>query len=148
MTDKSTNLAKRNRPIIDRQNCLVDKVILLVGNDMTVMQSIIIQLAQKGADVALICPKVPHETLRNVRESVESVGRRLLVIEESDRNPTSAEGVIRTVIWQMGRLDIFIDLSAFKRKLSTLESEKGQIKEWVPSNWSLMQAALQEIAHA
>ncbi len=147
MTNKSTNLAKRSQPITNRQNYLVGKVVLLVGNDMTVMQSIIIQLAQKGADVALICQKLPRETLRYVRESVESVGRRLLVIEESERNPTSAERLILTVIWHLGRLDIFIDLSACKRKLSTVESEKEQTKEWVPSNWSLMQAVLQEIAH-
>lgn len=147
MTNKSTNLAKRSQPITNRQNYLVDKVVLLVGNDMTVMQSIIIQLAQKGADVALICRKLPRETLRYLRESVESVGRRLLVIEESERNSTSAEWLIQTVISHLGRLDIFIDLSAFKRKLSTVESEKEQTKEWFPSNWSLMQAALQEIVH-
>jgi hypothetical protein len=146
MTNKLTNPAKGSQPVTGRQNYLVDKVVLLIGNDIAVLQTIIIQLAQKGADVALICQKISRETLHHVRENVESVGRRLLVLEEVERKPVSAERLIQIIVLKLGHLDIFIDLSTPQRKLSPLESEKEQTKEWFPSGWSLMQAALQEIA--
>ncbi|MFO7679761.1 MAG: hypothetical protein R6X34_06890 [Chloroflexota bacterium] len=117
---------------------------------MSILQRIVTQLTHKGADVALICQRLPHETLRFMRESVEAVGRRLLVIEEIECKPVSAEWLVQTVITHLGRLDIFIDLSAATKKIgrdrgSEEENDPLQTPEFSSPRWALMEAAFQEI---
>ena len=47
MTNKPSNLPKANIPIINQRIYLTDKVVLLVGNDMAILQTIIIAACPK-----------------------------------------------------------------------------------------------------
>jgi hypothetical protein len=146
MTDKQIAKNSQSYPIKNRRNYLLDKVVLLIGNDTPVLQNLIIQLAQKGADIALICQKLPTDTLNRIRDSMESMGRRFLLIEKSKRQPISPEWLIETVSSQLGHLDIFIDLSAYKQTSSSVPDEPKD--NWFQLHWPLTQAAIQEIAKA
>lgn len=148
MTDKQIKTNSNSYSSQRGQNHLLNKVVLLIGNDTAVLQNMIIQLAQKGADVALICQKLPAETLSLIRDKVESLGRHFLLIEKSRQQPISPERLIESISSHLGHLDIFIDLSAQKETVSsaTDPSETDSQDSWFQLHWPLTQAALQEIA--
>jgi hypothetical protein len=150
MTDTQIVKNSQSYPIKSRRNYLLDKVVLLIGNDTAVLQNMIIQLAQKGADVALICQKMPAETLGRIRDKVESLGRRFLLIEESRQQSVSPKWLIESVSSHLGHLDIFIDLSALKETPSSAltPNENDPSGNWFQLHWPLTQAAIQEIAQA
>ncbi|MCL4262036.1 MAG: hypothetical protein KJ069_02425 [Anaerolineae bacterium] len=138
--NEQTNLNNWSREAIGSQNYLIGKVVLLIGNDTAVLQTLITHLAQKGADIVLVCQHWSVETIRRVKESVESLGRRFLFIENTERKQVSADLLVQNVVSSLGHLDIFIDLSAQKRGLNQNGKDYGQ------PNWQLAQAALEEIA--
>ncbi len=121
---------------------LLGKVVLLMGKDTAVLQTLVTQLAQKGADIALVCRKLPSETLRRLRESVELLGRQFLYIEESQQTPLSANQFIRIITAEMGRLDIWIDLTAQKQKAKA--SQNGNGPQPRPT-WQLMPSVVDAI---
>lgn len=126
------------------RNHLLGKVVLLMGNDTAVLQTLITQLAQKGADIALVCRQLPAETVRRVQASVESFGQRFLFIEEVKRQPISANHLVQTVVTGLGNLDVFIDLSAPKRAPTMHKNMIGRRRP----DWQLAQAVLKEITQS
>lgn len=105
---------------------LMGTVILLIGNDTAVLHTLVTQLAQKGADIALVCRDFPREAARRLKQSVETVGQRFLLINEATYKRISASHLIQLVTSRLGHLDAFIDLSAQQTALpgheATLEN--------------------------
>lgn len=132
----------RKREFASHHFYLLGKVVLIIGNDEDLLQTLVKQLAKKGADIALFCWQMPIETVYKIMESVRSVGRNFLLIEEVEHQFFSADRLIQTVKTRMGRLDIFIDLSA-QSSSSSLPNE--QTPEWNHWNCQLTKEALEEI---
>ena len=112
---------------------LLGKVVLLKGNDAAVLQSLVSQLALKGADVVLLYWQMPVETVRRIKESAQSIGRHLLLIEQVDKKAIASRQLIETIQTELGRLDIFIDLSAEKdvsAPKSTGQSNGANLPGW------------------
>jgi len=149
MTDTSAASEKNRRreEAASHHNLLLGKVVLLIGNDTAVVQSLAGQLAQKGADVALVCRQLSRETLRLIRESVESVGRRFLLIEDSERKPVPADRVVQTVTSVLGSLDIFIDLSAQTTEALFSRRGNGPLLKRLRPDWHLRHVVFEEIIH-
>jgi enoyl-[acyl-carrier-protein] reductase (NADH) len=144
------NYEKRNRRTAHPQS-LRGKVVFLIGNDTSVMQNLVTQLAQKGADIALVCWQMPLETIRKIKESVQEAGRHFLWIEQSDttQKPFALVQLVETITMELGHLDIFIDLSAQKSEPTALTN--GTVHLSTPTtprqpNWLLAQAVLEEMA--
>lgn len=147
MTKKQANQSK-NKPRRGesgrRSNHLVGKVVLLIGNDTAVLHTLVRRLAQKGADIALVCRELSSEAIRRVQEIVESLGQRFLLVDETNYQTFSADRLIHTVTSTLGHLDVFIDLSA---DLSALqETENGQARIEFQPVWLLRQPVLEELA--
>ena len=68
---------------IASRNHLVGKVVLLIGNDTPVLNTLVIQLAQKGADIALFCRRQSTEALQNLKQQVEALGQRFFLFSEN-----------------------------------------------------------------
>lgn len=122
---------QRGRPT----RSLIGKVVLLVGGDTAVLNSLVAPLAERGADIALISSDEGLHNVGSMRDSVESAGRRFLHIDDEARREESADALIDSVTDRLGHLDIFIDLSQSSRGSSQL----------LP-NWQLAQAALSEMS--
>ncbi len=126
------------------QNRMLGKVVLLVGNDITTIQTLVNQLTRKGADVALVCWHMPLDAGRKIKESVQAVGRHFLLLEHPENNDSSNHQVIETIISELGRLDLLIDLSAQYSNHSSKGAE--DLKGFNQDNWLLTRAFLDEIA--
>ena len=93
-------------------NRLRGKVVLVIGCNSENGHSLITALAQKGADIVLVyADKLPPDTL-NLKEIVESLGQRCLVIAGNPSSRGFAERTMQQIAMTFGRLDVFIDYSA------------------------------------
>lgn len=121
---------------------LTGKVILLVGDNTAVLQGLIDPLAQKGADIALLCAEEAAVELRPLRESVEASGRRFLHVPGAERGESTPQQIIDSITADLGQLDMFIDVSAPQAAESPPAAlDMAQIMP----NWALMRAALEQI---
>lgn len=135
---------KANKKKMYRRQTLRGKVVLLVGCDATFLQPIIHRLAQQGADIALVCQKQPPlNTIRQIRETVEALGRRFLFLAQVQHIAHSPNWLIQDILANLGHLDVFIDLSTFKAdEIDT----NGNADPADFSRWDLIQAALEAIS--
>ncbi|MCL4265605.1 MAG: hypothetical protein KJ069_20495 [Anaerolineae bacterium] len=127
---------------------LPGKVVLLVGNDTAVLHLLIGQLAQKGADIALLCWHIPLETSHKIKESVQSFGRKLLLIEQGEGHDASPAHLIQTVVTELGQLDLFIDLSAQKSELPLYDDGNSQALASIQPHWQFTTAILNEMVRS
>lgn len=154
MTIKKEEEKKNNkmgsRHITHQSRQLLGKVVFLVGNDSKVLQSLVKQLAQKGADIALLCWQLPWETARKIKESVQAFGREILLIVPTERETPSTTQLIQAITGELGHLDIFIDLSARSPELpiqaEAADVDKQQATRSQP-NWQLTRAVLEEMVY-
>jgi NAD(P)-dependent dehydrogenase (short-subunit alcohol dehydrogenase family) len=116
-----------------RSNQLGEKVVLLIGQDTDALRSLITQLAEKGAHIALIGHNFSASNSRHLQDLVESAGRRFLFIDDSLKETGNAQEVVSEIIQQLGRLDILIDLSASipKAKLNGSTPRKSLYNRWM-----------------
>ncbi|HRQ38099.1 MAG TPA: hypothetical protein PLD25_09310 [Chloroflexota bacterium] len=149
MTEKRTNQneEKWHGPDANHRP-LPGKVVLLVGNDTAVLQILVSQLAQKGADIALLCRRLPMETSHKIKESVQSFGGRFLLLEQGEASEPARAQLIQTVTAKLGNPDIFIDLSAQKGEPLNNENGNSHKPASMRPNWQFIGAILKEIAHA
>jgi hypothetical protein len=136
---------KENQPArtmgINGRSYLNGKVALLVGSDTAVLHSLVTQLAQRGADIALVCRNWSGDGLNRLKEKVEALGHHLLLLNEPGEEGLTAPQIIGRVIESLGRLDIFIDLSVKQKE----GGENGSAPTYTPVNWLLMKTAVQEM---
>lgn len=142
---QSNRMEDRVTEAIGRDNYLPGKVILLMGDDTTVLPNLVTQLAQRGADIALFSWRMPQEIVNQVEDSVNSAGQRFLLIGEAEHQTTSSDGLIQTITDRLGRLDAFIDLTAKMSELSKPQNGNQQLTRQMLANWQLTQAALRAI---
>ncbi len=153
MIDDSTNMRPKPQDEADRRNqLLMDKAVLLIGNDTAVIKELVMQLAKKDADIALLCWQVPADVARKLNETVQSFGRQLILIERVENQRFSVEQLIHNVITKWGHFDFFIDVST---RDVTAVPNKDEIDEeiykqtaWLPTKWQLARTVLEEMAHA
>ena len=130
----------------NRPKYLLDKVVLLVGTDTAVLQNLVAKLAQKGANIALLCWQMPQETLHTIKAHVQELGRKLLVIEQAKQQQQTSSQLVETINSELGSLDIFIDLSVEEEnKDRSLDSAKEKNTVELAPNWHLRQAVLEEL---
>ena len=140
---------------IASRNHLVGKVVLLIGNDTPVLNTLVIQLAQKGADIALFCRRQSTEALQSLKQQVEALGQRFLLFSEKELTPEQetmnpADHLVKKITSALGRLDIFIDLTspqdsillAAHNNATETEGEKSQ------PDWKMRHAVFAELAQA
>lgn len=137
------------REITPPSKKLLGKVVFLVGNDSQALHTLVNQLAQKGADIALLCWQISWETARTIKENVRGFGREILLIGAEDQNASSSKQLIQAITTELGRLDIFIDLSARKSNelKSKAKSENTQQPDWSQPNWQLIGVVLEEMIY-
>lgn len=139
---------------------LLGKAVLLIGNDTAVLSNLVMQLAEKGADIAVLCWKIPLETVRWLKDQVQSLGRRLFIIEQAQNQDSSVDQLVHRITTEWGEFDIFIDVSARRNKPAASEHlSNGQQKKpdqetrrrnpvWRPEQWHLTQVVLKKMTSA
>lgn len=121
---------------------LVNKVVLLIGNDAAILDSLAIEFATKGSDIALASPQLSDRTAESIREKVEQSGGRFLLLDKNlFTDVQKVEVLIDTIKKELGKIDILIDLSAKRFR----KSSNGTHSDTPYPRWGLSTAILQEL---
>ena len=116
-------------------NRLRGKVVLVISGDNDNSHALITALAQRGADIVLVyTDTLPPNTL-NLKEDVEDLGQRCLVIAGDPSSKGFAQRAMQQISSMFGRLDVFIDYSAQDNELATSDHP-------IFPNFAMMTAAL------
>ncbi len=133
---------------------LFGKSVLLIGNDTAVLQNLVGKLAQRGADIAVLCWQIPLEIADTMKERVQSFGRQLILVEWSENQRFTVEQLIHKLATKWGNFDIFIDVSTRGEAIEHVEendenedSDEALEIAW-PPKWQLTRAVLEEMAHS
>lgn len=86
---------------------LAGKVCLITGGTRGIGAASAIDLAQRGADVALV-GRVLDDEAESVRRSVEETGRRCLLVSGDMAKPEDAARCVEETVAAFGRLDVLI----------------------------------------
>ena len=97
MNTRQINHLRWQKPSSDQKR-LLGKVVLVIGYDTAVMQNLVRQLAQKGADIALFCWHLSAETARKLERIAQAYGRRLLVIEPMEPGNVAPNQIFEAII--------------------------------------------------
>lgn len=162
------NLLKLSGIRDPHQTPLLGKAVLLIGNDTAVLKSLILQLAQKGADIAVLCWQISVESAHWLEEQVKAVGRKLLIVEQAKNQDAPLTELVHRIAAEWGHFDIFIDVSARQSKPAAefgaqpvgndgtprnehtsdpMPQDHGQEVNWHPEQWHLAQVVLEEMIH-
>lgn len=93
------------------EQLLNEKVVLLLHGENACGQSLAVFLAKSGANIALVYRVGFAQKASDVKQRIEELGQRCLLIEEQKGDDRFSKYVVRKTINALGRLDIFIDCS-------------------------------------
>lgn len=89
---------------------MMKKVVLLIGNDDNVLQSLAEGLARRGCDIALAAQKMPLEIANAIRDSVQALGRRFLYLGALI-TIQKAELAVAEIKRELGGIDFLVDMT-------------------------------------
>lgn len=131
---------------LDGKRELLGKVILLIGCDPSSLSNLVRQLVLKGADIALLCQKLPTETIKEIKEIVNFSGQKVLIINRSGSKPEENNELIDDITSQLGSPDAFIDLS--KNESDDKKVSAGDIHLFNQQQWPLTKVVLEKMVTA
>jgi NAD(P)-dependent dehydrogenase (short-subunit alcohol dehydrogenase family) len=86
---------------------LVDKVALITGGTKGIGAATAIELARRGADVAIV-GRHDDDAAAETKSQVESLGRRCLVVVGDMAKPADAAAVVQRAVDQLGSVDVLV----------------------------------------
>lgn len=99
---------------------LQNKVCLVTGGTRGIGAATAVELARRGADVA-VCGRHPDEEAEWVTEEIRATGRRCQVITADVARPEDAARCVRETVETLGGLDVLIHAAGGPAKGSLLE---------------------------
>ncbi|WP_156367863.1 SDR family NAD(P)-dependent oxidoreductase [Brevundimonas sp. Leaf363] len=86
---------------------LKDKVVAVTGASRGIGRACAIEAARQGADVVINSYR-DSEAAESCAAEVESLGRRVVVVDGDVADPTSAVALVRAAVVGFGKLDVFV----------------------------------------
>ena len=124
---------------------LTGKAVLVTGGTMGLGEAIAVELARGGADVAIAARNL-DEPAENVRQAVESLGRRCLAIAADFCRADGCARAVEQTASEFGRLDVLVHNaggpSPGKIDEITAEQWRQTMDLHVNANFYLVKAAL------
>ncbi|NLG79949.1 MAG: SDR family oxidoreductase [Firmicutes bacterium] len=102
------------------------KVAFVTGSSRGIGRAIALELARRGADVAINC-RTSAEQAQTVYAEVEHLGRRAVLVTGDTRVPEDVERMIATVSSTLGDVDILVNNAAYALLKPFLEFT---VEEW------------------
>lgn len=105
---------------------LEGQVAIVTGGDSGIGRAVAYFFAREGADVAITCLPVEIPDAEELREAVEELGRKCLIIEADFRLPEACDAVIDRTFAKFGKIDILVHNAAHqnRKKVEDLDDEE------------------------
>ncbi len=108
---------------------LEGKVALVTGGSRGIGRSIVMALAEAGADVAIAARK--PEPLEEAAEAVRAIGREALAVSANVRETEELSGLVSQVRAELGRVDILVNNAG----ANPVQGPIQDVEEWA---WDLV----------
>ncbi len=99
---------------------LEGKVAAITGGDSGIGRSVAVHFAREGADVAILYLEEDRDA-EQVKEDVEALGRKALLIRGDVGDPEFCREAVERVVDELGRLDVLVNNAAEQHDAHTLE---------------------------
>jgi NAD(P)-dependent dehydrogenase (short-subunit alcohol dehydrogenase family) len=99
---------------------LEGRAALVTGGDSGIGRAVAFLYAREGADVAIAYLPTEQGDAEKVKQSVEAVGRRCLLIPTDLTKPGACEKAVSATVREFGRLDILVSNAAHQSRKETL----------------------------
>jgi 2-dehydro-3-deoxy-D-gluconate 5-dehydrogenase len=118
------------------------KVAAVTGATRGIGRSIALSLAEAGADIALL-QRSPKQT--DVKEEIESFGRKCLIVPCDLENVDQVKAAIPTVVSHFGKIDILVNNAGIQRRSPSVDFSEQDWDDVINVNlktvWILCQQA-------
>ena len=101
---------------------LEGKVALITGGDSGIGRAVAVLFAREGADIAIVYLRQEQRDAEQVREVVEALGRRALLLPADLRRLPTCRRVVRETVKTLGGLDILVNNAAFQQHQPGIEA--------------------------
>ena len=114
---------------------LAGQVALVTGASRGIGKAIAVELAERGADVALVARTYSEKswlpgTLTDTAHAVEARGRRAVPIRADLSRAEDVQGVIDEARKGLGRVDILVNNAAYLGRATYFPIEELSLKDW------------------
>src|SRR4030088_2009509 len=99
---------------------LKDKICLVTGGTRGIGAAAAIELARRGASVA-VCGRSPDEEALRVKSEIEALGQSCLVITADMAKPVDAARCVQETVAAFGGLDVLVHAAGGPAKGALLE---------------------------
>lgn len=105
---------------------LEGQVALITGGDSGIGRAVAYFFAREGADVAITCLPVEMPDAEEVRDAIEELGRKCLIIEADFIEDDAADAVIEQTLEEFGKLDALVHNAAHqnRKKVEDIDDEE------------------------
>jgi hypothetical protein len=93
------------------QDSFMSKVVLLIGNDVSILHPLAVEFAKKGCDIVLASQKMSLELVNTIRDNVLSLGRRFLLLD-TILTPYKMEVDLVEIKRELGGIDFLVDVTS------------------------------------
>ena len=152
MSDNGSSVIDTKADLVAEPVRLENKVALIVGGASEKGKALAISFAERGIDVAIVYYEGRGELARQIKEKVEQLQRRCVLIcgdHGSDLdNELFAQRAVEQVLTMLGHLDIYINLSTKPFSFGhvyDVEPQQRMLTTRVLPHFPLIKAALDKI---
>ena len=121
------------------------KVAVVIGGSSGIGKTLARGIAQAGADVVPTARR--FELLGTVADEIESIGRRSLRISSDVTDRDSIERLLKTVVEQLGKVDILVNCAGINQRAPTLEFPESDWNRVIDINLTGTLRACQVFGH-
>lgn len=112
---------------------LEGKIALVTGASRGIGHAIALEMARRGADVAVNYHASQHEA-EELAQQIREMGRRSIVVQGHIGNPGEARGIVKRVQEEFGRLDILVNNAGITRDHSIRKITDDEWHEVISTN--------------
>jgi NAD(P)-dependent dehydrogenase (short-subunit alcohol dehydrogenase family) len=100
---------------------------LITGGDSGIGRSVAYLFAREGADVAIVCLPEEKADAEEVREAIEELGRRCIVMYEDLSERDACDRVIEKTVEELGGLDCLVHNAAWQNRKSIEDLSEDEL---------------------
>ena len=100
---------------------LEGKVAIVTGGDSGIGRAVSYLYAREGADVAIVYLEEEHPDALEVRDEIEKLGRRVLMIHGDVSDPEFCERAVRQTVDTFGKVNILVNNAAYQQRKKSIE---------------------------
>jgi len=109
-------------------------IALITGGDSGIGRSVAYHYAREGSDLAIVCLPEEEQDANTIKEAIEDLGKRCLIIQGDLADKSFCDDVIHKVFEHFGSLDILVHNAAWQNRKDIEEVSEEELETTMKVN--------------